>query len=147
VNLKIQKNIPHTKEEKDFFKKKIKITKKTELCKNWVLYNDCFYKDNCSFAHGDTELRVKYAGFNFKSKTKICKSFAEKMHCPFGNRCQYRHVFSYNRLISFDYMLKTYSDNIIFCLKKYERDNNNFEIRKILDSIKMNCKFDMYIYY
>ena len=29
---------------------------KTEMCKNWELTGNCMFEDNCSFAHGLTEL-------------------------------------------------------------------------------------------
>jgi hypothetical protein len=91
VNFKVSKKCNPTKEEKEFFKRKIKTTKKTELCKNWELYKDCYFKDNCSFAHGEAELRTKNVDKNKKYKTKICKAFVETMHCVFGARCQYSH--------------------------------------------------------
>jgi hypothetical protein len=44
VNLKIPKNFNPSQEEKDFFKKKLKVIKKTELCKNWELYKNCSFE-------------------------------------------------------------------------------------------------------
>jgi hypothetical protein len=40
------------------YKTKNKDEKKTELCKNWAIYHDCYFKDECSFAHGMDELRL-----------------------------------------------------------------------------------------
>lgn len=142
VNIRLsKKNLP-TREEKEYFKRKIKMTKKTELCKNWELYNDCFFKDNCSFAHGEGELRVKYTGFNFKFKTKNCKAFKEKMYCPFGSRCQYRHFFSEHRLFTYKYINFVFCKEILSENQKYE-NLKNYEFYKILDYIKMNMKFDV----
>lgn len=63
---------------------------KTEICKNFELYQKCKFGENCCFAHGRNELRKKQA-FNDFYKTKICKHFHRKGFCPYGNRCQYFH--------------------------------------------------------
>lgn len=89
VNIKLPKKTFNSKEEREFFKNLIVNKQKTELCKNWVLYNDCYYKDTCSFAHGEHELRRTSTPVNYK--TKICKAFAEKFFCRYGNRCHYSH--------------------------------------------------------
>ena len=75
INLKIQHKRYKNQEEKNFFFVKIKKKKKTELCKTYEVYHDCYYKDECCFAHGIEELRDNS---NFSSyKTKICKNFQE----------------------------------------------------------------------
>lgn len=142
VNLKVPKRFAPTAEEKEFFKKKIKITKKTELCKNWQLYNDCYFKDNCSFAHGESELRAKYTGSNWKYKTKICKTFIEKMYCPFGNRCQYRHIMTFERPFSYQYINNCFCEELISEAKKFE-NSQNFELHKVIDYVKMNFKYEV----
>ncbi len=98
-NFNNQKKDRYTEFEKMNFKIKINKNKKTEvfsilekLCKNWLLNNSCFYKDTCSFAHGDKELKRKTV--SGKYKTKLCKSFQERSYCNYGNRCQYSHVIS-----------------------------------------------------
>ena len=89
INLKINHKRYSNQKEKEFFLAKIKRKKKTELCKNYELYHDCYYKNECSFAHGLEELREN---INFPSyKTKLCKSFQENKVCNFGIRCTYRH--------------------------------------------------------
>lgn len=89
INLKIQHKRYSNQKEKEFFFTKIKTKKKTELCKNYELYHDCYYKDECCFAHGIDELREN---INFSSyKTKMCKSFHYNNYCNFGIRCSYRH--------------------------------------------------------
>ena len=75
--------------EKEMFFEKIKRKKKTELCKNYELYKDCYYGDNCSFAHGIEELRENVIMPSYK--TKLCKSFVENGTCNFGIRCSYQH--------------------------------------------------------
>lgn len=89
VNLKQPRKSFNSKEEREFFKNLISNKQKTELCKNWVLYNDCFFKDTCSFAHGEKDLRISNTPINYK--TKVCKAFAEKSFCSYGNRCHYSH--------------------------------------------------------
>ena len=59
INLKINHKRYSNQKEKQFFLEKIKKKKKTELCKNYELYHDCYYGDNCCFAHGIDELREK----------------------------------------------------------------------------------------
>ena len=90
INLKISHKRYSNQKEKEFFFEKIKRKKKTELCKNYELYHDCYYKNECCFAHGLEELRENT---NYPSyKTKLCKSFQENKVCNFGIRCSYRHL-------------------------------------------------------
>ena len=89
INLKINHKRYSNQKEKEFFFEKIKRKKKTELCKNYELYHDCYYKDQCSFAHGIEELRENLICPSYK--TKMCKSFQENKVCNFGIRCSYRH--------------------------------------------------------
>ena len=89
INLKINCKRYSNQKEKEFFYEKIKRKKKTELCKNYELYHDCYFKDECSFAHGIDELRDNIIFPSYK--TKICKCFQENKVCNFGIRCTYRH--------------------------------------------------------
>ena len=89
INLKINCKRYSNQKEKEFFFEKIKRKKKTELCKNYELYHDCYFKDECSFAHGIEELRENIIFPSYK--TKLCKSFQENKICNFGIRCTYRH--------------------------------------------------------
>ena len=89
INLKINHIRYSNQKEKEFFFEKIKRKKKTELCKNYELYHDCYYKDNCCFAHGIDELRDNILSPSYK--TKMCKSFIENKTCNFGIRCSYQH--------------------------------------------------------
>jgi len=134
VNLKLPKKSVHTLQEKEYFKKKIKITKKTELCKNWELYQNCYFGDNCSFAHGENELRLKNVSNNQKYKTKICKTYAEKMWCQFGNRCQYRHVIICPSLLSYNYLCEKLANSIMFDVDK---DGENHDFSQILTNFFM----------
>ena len=90
INLKINHKRYSNQKEKEFFFEKIKRKKKTELCKNYELYHDCYYKDECCFAHGIEELRDDSSFSSYK--TKICKNFQEDSVCFFGIRCSYKHV-------------------------------------------------------
>ena len=90
INLKFNKKKRYSNQkEKKFFLDKIKNKKKTELCKNYELYKDCYFGDNCSFAHGANELRDNYVVHLYKTKT--CKCFLENKICNFGVRCSYQH--------------------------------------------------------
>ena len=89
INLKIYHKRYSNQKEKELFFEKIKLKKKTELCKNYELYKDCYYGDNCSFAHGLDELRESFIVPSHK--TKMCKSFFENKICTFGIRCSYQH--------------------------------------------------------
>ena len=89
INLKINHKRYSNQKEKEFFFEKIKRKKKTELCKNYELYHDCYYGDNCCFAHGMEELRDNILFPSYK--TKICKNFVENKTCNFGIRCSYHH--------------------------------------------------------
>ena len=79
-----------TKEEQVEFVKNYTAKKKTEMCKNWQAYGKCRFGDQCSFAHGEQELRKKQ---NLMStfKTRQCAQFGDTMFCPYGIRCQYIH--------------------------------------------------------
>ena len=89
INLKINIKRYSNQKEKEFFYAKIKKKKKTELCKNYELYHDCYFKDECSFAHDIEELREN--NYFPSYKTKLCKSFHENKVCNFGIRCTYNH--------------------------------------------------------
>jgi hypothetical protein len=89
INLKINYKRYSNQKEKELFFEKIKKKKKTELCKNYELYHDCYYGENCCFAHGVDELRDNILSPNYK--TKMCKSFIDNKYCSFGIRCSYLH--------------------------------------------------------
>jgi hypothetical protein len=131
VNLKIPtRNFNPTQEEKEFFKKKLKVIKKTELCKNWELYKNCFYKDNCSFAHGEHELRRKPTKEDPRYRTKPCKSFFETMYCSFGSRCQYKHS---RPIPTYKENLYTFSAQLHLMLLHSEH-SDNFDLFRTLDA-------------
>ena len=90
INLKVEHKRYSNQKEKEFFFEKIKRKKKTELCKNYELYHDCYYKNNCCFAHGIDELRDDVIQPSYK--TRLCKSFIENKVCNFGMRCSYKHT-------------------------------------------------------
>ena len=87
INLKISHKRYSNQKEKQFYLKKSK--KKTKLCKNYELYHDCYYGDNCCFAHGMDELRDNILLPSYK--TKLCKSFIDNKICNFVIRCSYQH--------------------------------------------------------
>jgi butyrate response factor 1 len=63
---------------------------KTEMCKNFETYGKCKYGDECSFAHGRSQLMVK-SDVSAQYKTKECKKYAQTGYCPYGLRCQFIH--------------------------------------------------------
>ena len=80
---KHKNNIDHRKRE---YTRKYK----TEICQNWKLYGKCPYKDTCSFAHGDDELKVR-VDLPSNYKTKECLKYNETGFCPYGERCRFIH--------------------------------------------------------
>ena len=126
----------NSKEEKHFIHEKIKIKKKTELCKNWELYNDCYFKDECSFAHGIEELRTNNNLCGYK--TKICKSFTEKSYCSFGQRCTYKHIIKEKRLVTYQSVLINTSNQILNELEK--KENNGLSIIQIYQLFQSKLK-------
>ena len=139
INLKYFKKKYDTEEEKLFITKKIKNKKRTELCKNWEIYHDCYYKDECSFAHGNEELRLdaQISG----SKNKLCKNFQRKGFCLFGKRCNYRHVLKEERLFTYQCILRNNCKELFDEMKKIE--NNKISVLKLYKRILLKKKVIM----
>jgi len=76
--------------EKQPFQVNIAWKYKTEKCKYWEISNTCKYRDNCVFAHGNSEMRQKIVN-SANYKTKKCKQFYENGFCLYGPRCQFLH--------------------------------------------------------
>ncbi len=132
VNLKFPKKpLIISNEQKEFFKNKIETTKKTELCKNWILLKDCYYKDNCSFAHGEIELRKKKMNSSTKSKKKLCKNFEKKSYCPFGKRCNYLHIVSNHRLIKYKKILENFCEELY--TQSFKEETEDLEFYKLIE--------------
>jgi len=124
INLKYFKKKYDTEEEKHFITKKIRTKKKTELCKNWEIYHDCYFKNECSFAHGIDELRTDTPVSG--SKNRLCKSFEEKGYCLFGKRCNYRHVIKEKRLFTYESILNNTCNEIYNEMIKSENKDISF---------------------
>jgi len=78
------------REERFEFNQKIEKMKKTEMCRNIVMYHHCKYGDSCSYAHTMDELVPKqHLPSNYK--TKFCTQYMEEGHCMYGQRCQFLH--------------------------------------------------------
>lgn len=77
-------------EEHQKFVEDYKKKYKTEICKNFEFRGICQWGDQCSFAHGQRELRTK-THINLHYKSKLCKQFFETGFCNYGYRCQYLH--------------------------------------------------------
>ena len=63
---------------------------KTELCRHYVLREQCPYKDKCQFAHGSEEIVdiIRHP----KYKTELCKGYHSTGFCPYGPRCHFIHA-------------------------------------------------------
>jgi len=139
INLKYFKKTYETKEEKNFITKKIKSKKKTELCKNWEVYHDCYFKDECSFAHGIDELRASISGRN--NRNKLCKTFQERGFCLFGKRCNYRHIIKEKLLFTYESVLQRTSREVMNEINK--KENKECSIMKIYKLILLKRKIIM----
>ena len=131
INLKCFKKRYSSEEEKQFIFEKIKIKKKTELCKNWELYHDCFYKNECSFAHGMEELRNNICSLGYK--TRICKTFNEKSYCNFGPRCNYRHIIKEKRLFTYSSLIEKVGKE--FLIEFNKKENEDISILQLYNQI------------
>ena len=119
--------------------KKIRTKKKTELCKNWEIYHDCYFKNECSFAHGIDELRTDTPVSG--SKNRLCKSFQEKGYCLFGKRCNYRHVIKEERLFTYESILNDTCNEIYNEMNKSE--NKDISILKFYKRILLKRRIIM----
>ena len=139
INLKYFKKNYETKEDKLYITKIIKTKRKSELCKNWEIYHDCYFKDECAFAHGKEELRE---GPSYKvNKNKLCKIFQEKGICLFGARCNYRHVFSEKRYFTYESLLKWTSNELFKEINKIE--NKKKTVLKVYKKLLLKRKVIM----
>ena len=111
-----------TEEERQKFFDKIRSKQKTELCKNYSLYGSCPHGDNCSFAHGEKELRRATPSFN-GYKTKICKGFTNDTYCIFGSRCNYIHRVGEKRFCKYEFINQQLAESLYQELTKYENLN------------------------
>lgn len=78
------------REERFEFNQKIEKMKKTEMCRNILMYHHCKYGDACSYAHNMDELVPKqHLPSNYK--TKMCSQYHDEGYCMYGQRCQFLH--------------------------------------------------------
>jgi hypothetical protein len=100
------------------FKKKYK----TELCKYFEINGYCKYGDNCAYAHGKENLRLKVTNTT-AYRTKKCVQFFEYGYCPYGGRCQFAHQLESN-IINNPYDKKMTYIKIMEILSKIENIKN-----------------------
>ena len=100
------------------FKKKYK----TELCKYFEINGFCKYGDNCAYAHGKENLRLKVTNTS-AYRTKKCVQFFENGYCPYGARCQFAHQLESN-IINNPYDKKMTYTKIMEILSKIENIKN-----------------------
>jgi len=70
---------------------------KTEMCSRWTQRGFCPYGENCQFAHGAKELRMR-PKMHRKFKTVRCKKYLAG-YCRYGKRCCFVHDISEQRMI------------------------------------------------
>ena len=109
------------------------------MCKNWEIYHDCYFKNECSFAHGIDELRndTTISG----NKNKLCKSFQEKGFCPFGKRCNYRHAIKEERLFTYKSIINNTFNEMYNEINKNE--NKDISLLKLYKRIILKRKIIM----
>ncbi|CAD8173201.1 unnamed protein product [Paramecium octaurelia] len=90
IDVQPKKKYFETIEEKKQYIEEYTKKKKTELCKNFQLTGQCKFGNECSFAHGYSELQAK-THLHQKYKTKPCNRYFTQGFCPYGIRCQYLH--------------------------------------------------------
>lgn len=71
----------------DYDKKPTEHKFKSQMCKNWLRYGDCPYRDICKYAHGTGEIYENHNTY----KTTRCKNQLKYGYCKYGNKCQYLH--------------------------------------------------------
>ena len=66
---------------------------KCNLCKAWSETNRCKNGDDCSYAHGEKELRSEKPGPPEvrRFKTELCKKLFTQGFCPQGSICTFAH--------------------------------------------------------
>lgn len=136
-------------------------TYKTRLCNNYQKYGECKNGEKCSYAHGESELRIKKTkcvndlkcfkkdcrflhseGWNYKENMKSC-IYYQKGIC-FNDECEFKHILENKRTESNfnDDVIQTNEENNDptieitinhFNYKKDKKieDNNNKNIEEI----------------
>lgn len=128
-----------TEEERNKFFDKIKTKQKTELCKHYAANQECPHKENCSFAHGEAELRNSNPNFQ-GYKTKICKLFHEDGICLFGARCNYIHRVFEKRYFNYSYLNYILVEKVYSELMKYENLNKEpWNVYRLILAKKQIC--------
>ena len=99
---------------------------KTELCKNYEIKGYCKYGENCAYAHGKENLRLKVTNTT-AYRTKKCVQFFENGYCPYGNRCQFAHQITTN-IINNPYDRKMTYKKTLETISKLENIKNIKEL-------------------
>jgi len=67
---------------------------KTRMCSMFESAGACPYGDNCSFAHGEADLREApqvTSTMLAQRRNKPCNKFFSPQGCPYGDRCNFLH--------------------------------------------------------
>ena len=106
--------------------KELNIKYKTELCTNWMVNGKCKFGKKCSYAHGESELKLR-CDLPQNYKTKECKNFSRYGYCVYGSRCQFIHKGETSLAMSYYELLHENAKSIELMLCK----NMNFDLRYI----------------
>jgi hypothetical protein len=125
---------------------------KTQLCKYYKSLKGCDKGNNCSFAHGENELKkvIKQCisglkcykkeceyyhpeGWDYKSNKKICKYYNENGYCINENNCKFEHIEKNNKVIDNIEESKDIFDNCneISKFKSINNYNQKIEDKKL----------------
>ncbi|CAD8043782.1 unnamed protein product [Paramecium primaurelia] len=116
--------------DKNNYDQVIEEKKKTEICKNFLFKGSCKYQENCSFAHGDNELRDRVpANENFK--TKPCKNYHKFGTCSYGLRCQYLHSEIKDKIKWWGYLQKQFKKNMVPFTFPWDKQDKTSQIQRI----------------
>lgn len=72
-----------------FLRDPVKPLYKTTLCKHFMKKGFCVYGEQCRFAHGEDELRLKPYIRNYRLVP--CRYLFEQGYCPYGQNCNFSH--------------------------------------------------------
>jgi len=99
----------------------------------------------CSFAHGEHELKQK-EHLHFNYKTKPCHQFFEKGFCNYGRRCQYLHS-ELRYVIQFkEFLLRIYEEHHLMTQKLRNLTLNSIILEQMGEIFMRSQSLEEYFY-